>query len=402
MRIYRVGQITGYIRGLFEEDELLQDLWLEGEISNWRPYPSGHIYFTLKDEAAAINAVLWRPYAQALDFKPCDGDAVLAHGYISIYEVRGSYQLYVDELCRAGAGVQALELERLKKKLAAEGLFDAARKRPLPPYPRRLGVVTSPAGAAWRDICRVLSRRYPLVEVLLAPTAVQGEEAPEQIVSALRLLGRYGDVDLIIVARGGGSAEDLWAFNDERVARAIAAAPVPVVTGVGHEIDWTVADLVADVRAPTPSAAAAMAVPDREEMLLQVRQRQAALLAAVQTAIAQAGQALRREARSLQRAVPMTLVHQRRQRLDEQQQRLLMAMEHGLALRHARLQGLMGRLSPLNPYQTLQRGYALVTRQRDGRVVRSVRQAPPGEPLHVRVGDGQFPATVTGAKRRGN
>ncbi|MGQ9681730.1 MAG: exodeoxyribonuclease VII large subunit [Anaerolineae bacterium] len=400
MRIYRIGQITGYIKGLMEEDDLLQDLWLEGEISNWRPYPSGHIYFSLKDEAAAINAVLWRPYAAALAFRPRDGDSVLAHGYISVYEARGTYQLYVDELRPAGAGLQALELERLKKQLAAEGLFEAARKRPLPPYPRRLGVVTSPAGAAWRDICRVLSRRYPLVEVRLAPTAVQGAEAPEQIIAALRLLGERGAVDAVILARGGGSAEDLWAFNDEGVARAIAASPVPVIVGVGHEIDWTLADLVADVRAPTPSAAAEVAVPDRSELLALVAQRRAALVAALNTRFAQARQQWAREREALRRASPQGLINNGRQRLDGLHDRLLMAAQHGLALRLAHLQAAQARLMSLSPLATLERGYALVSRQEDGRIVRSVQQAKPGVALRVRVADGEFPARAEEAFHR--
>ena len=392
MRIYRIGQITGYIKGLMEEDDLLQDLWLEGEISNWRPYPSGHIYFSLKDESAAINAVLWRPYAAALAFRPRDGDGVLAHGYISVYEARGVYQLYVDELRRAGEGLQALELERLKKQLAAEGLFEAARKRPLPSYPRRLGVVTSPAGAAWRDICRVLARRYPLVEVRLAPAAVQGAEAPEQIVNALRLLAQHGEADAIIIARGGGSAEDLWAFNDEGVARAIAASPVPVIAGVGHEIDWTVADLVADVRAPTPSAAAEIAVPDRSELLALVDQRRASLVAALNTRFAQARLEWGREREALRRASPQGLINSGRQRLDGLQHRMQMAVRHALALRRAHLQAAHARLTSLSPLATLERGYALVSRQEDGRVVRSVRQATPGAALRVRVADGEFPA----------
>ena len=392
MHIYRVGQITSYIKGLFEADDLLQDLWLEGEVSNWRAYPSGHVYFTLKDAEAAINCVIWRTYVAGLEFRPSDGDGVLAHGYISVYEGRGTYQFYVDHLQKAGAGLWALEFERLKQKLLAEGLFDAARKRPLPRFPRRLGVVTSPAGAAWRDICRVLSRRYPLVEVVLAPTAVQGDDAPPQIVSALQSLAQYGQVDAIIVARGGGSAEDLWAFNDERVARAIAASPVPVITGVGHETDVTIADLVADLRAPTPSAAAEVAVPDGEELRESLAQAVATLEAAIGATLANARARLERERAALQRASPLNWVNRERQRLDEQVRALCLAMENGLALRRAHLQGLERQLAPLSPQATLERGYALVHEAPSRRVVRSVRQAPPGQALIIRVADGQFPA----------
>jgi exodeoxyribonuclease VII large subunit len=401
MHIYRIGQITHYIKSLFELDEQLQDVWLEGEISNWRSYPSGHIYFTLKDEDAALNCVLWRSQAAALDFKPRDGDGVLAHGYISVYEARGAYQLYVDELHKAGAGVWALEFERLKKKLDGEGLFDSARKRSLPPFPRRLGVVTSPAGAAWRDICRVLGRRYPLAQVLLAPTAVQGSEAPAQIVAALQLLARHGEVDLIIVARGGGSIEDLWAFNDEQVARAIAASPVPVITGVGHEIDVTIADLVADVRAPTPSAAAEMAVPDGEELQQAIAQHRAALQSDIRQILTQAQQGLAREKAALRRGSPLNVLGRERQRLDELVQAMQRALKQDITLRRAHLRGVQGRLEPLSPLQTLERGYALVLQRRDRAVVRSVRQAPAGQALTIRVADGEFPAQAEEGARGG-
>jgi exodeoxyribonuclease VII large subunit len=392
MQIYRVGQITRYVKSLFETDDLLQDLWLEGEISNWRAYPSGHVYFTLKDGEAAISCVIWRSYVVSLSFTPCDGDAVLAHGYISVYEARGAYQFYVDELEKAGAGLWALEFERLKKKLQAEGLFDPARKRVLPRFPQRLGVVTSPVGAAWRDICRVLSRRYPLVEVLLAPAAVQGPEAPPQVVAALELLAGRGDVDLIIVARGGGSVEDLWAFNDERVARAIASAPRPVVTGIGHEIDLTIADLVADVRAPTPSAAAEVAVPDRQELAEALAQQMETLEAAARGLLELARLNLQHQMVALQRASPRNLVNRRRQAVDELVRGLQVALRHELDLRRAHLRGLEGRLRPLSPLGTLERGYALVRHRESREIVRSVRQAPAGQALNVQVADGHFPA----------
>ncbi len=392
MRIYRVGQITAYIKELLDSDELLRDLWLEGEISNWRAYPSGHVYFTLKDGEAAINCVIWRAHAARLGFRPRDGDAVLAHGYVSMYEARGTCQLYVDELQKAGAGALALELERLKKKLEAEGLFDPSRKRPLPRFPRRLGVVTSPAGAAWRDICRVLSRRYPLAEVVLAPSAVQGAEAPAQLIAALQLLAQRGDVDVILIARGGGSIEDLWAFNDEQLARAIAACPKPVITGVGHEIDFTIADFVADVRAPTPSAAAEIAVPDCEELRESVDQLTEALLGSTRHLLDRAWRDLHHAEEALRRASPQGMLNRSRQRLDELERAMALALRNSLALRRAHLEGLEGRLGQLSPQATLERGYALVAQHRTGVIVRSVRQAPPGERLRVRVADGEFAA----------
>ena len=234
MQIYRVSQITSYIKELFDSDYALQDLWLEGEVSNYSRAASGHVYFTLKDEEAQIRCVMWRSQVAHWAYLPQNGEAIIAHGRISIYEAGGLYQLYVDNIQPAGAGLLYLQFEALRERLAAEGLFDAERKRPLPTFPRRLGVVTSPTAAALRDIVNVLRRRYALVEVVLSPTLVQGDEAPSQIVAAIQALNEHVDVDAIIVARGGGSLEDLWAFNDERVARAIYASRAPVVTGVGH------------------------------------------------------------------------------------------------------------------------------------------------------------------------
>jgi len=253
MQVRTVSQITAYIKELFEADDSLQDLWIEGEVSNCSRPPSGHIYFTLKDPGAEIACVLWRSQAAALEHLPVEGQAVMVHGRASVYEAKGRYQLYVDWLQPVGEGALFLRLQQLKDKLEREGLFAPERKRPLPPFPRQIGVVTSPVGAAIRDILHVLQRRFPLAEVILAPSQVQGEEAPPQIVAALEMLNAHTDVDVIIVARGGGSLEELWAFNDERVARAIFASRVPVVSGVGHETDYTLSDLVADLRAPTPS-----------------------------------------------------------------------------------------------------------------------------------------------------
>jgi exodeoxyribonuclease VII large subunit len=250
---------------------VLQDLWLEGEVSNWKHAPSGHIYFTLKDEAASIRCAMWRSNIQRAAYLPAgDGEAVLAHGYVSVYEPQGVYQFYVDDVQPVGLGSLYARFEQLKARLQAEGLFDADRKRSLPHFPRRIGVVTSPSGAVLRDILNVLRRRYPLAEVIVAPTLVQGPEAPAQIVRALERVGQVPGVDVIILARGGGSLEDLWAFNDEAVARAIVAAPVPVVSGVGHETDFTIADFAADLRAPTSSAAAELVTPDRAALRQQV------------------------------------------------------------------------------------------------------------------------------------
>ncbi len=271
--VYTVSQVTAYIKSLFASDVLLGDVWLSGEVSGFTQASSGHCYFTLKDAAAVLKAVIWRTQAGRLAL-PRSGDQVIVHGYISVYEQGGAYQLYVDHVEPAGVGRLWLEFERLKARLEAEGLFDPAAKRPIPGRPRRLGVVTSPTGAALRDILRTLAARYPLVDVILAPAAVQGDAAPAGIVAALQLLNRWSaeqaPLDAIILARGGGSIEELWAFNDERVARAIVASAVPVITGVGHETDFTIADFAANLRAPTPTGAAAVATPDARQLAAAV------------------------------------------------------------------------------------------------------------------------------------
>ena len=267
--VYSVSQVSAYIKSLFVSDMLLADVWLSGEVSGFTQASSGHCYFTLKDAGAILKSVIWRTQAKGMVL-PRNGDAVIVHGAISVYEQGGAYQLYVDHLEPAGVGQLWLEFERLKARLEAEGLFDEARKRPIPARPVRLGVVTSPTAAALRDILRTLSRRYGLVDVILASTPVQGDQAPPAIVAALALLNRWSaerePLDAIILARGGGSIEELWAFNDEHVARAIAASAVPVITGVGHETDFTIADFVADLRAPTPTGAATLATPDGREL----------------------------------------------------------------------------------------------------------------------------------------
>ncbi|HRJ45551.1 MAG TPA: exodeoxyribonuclease VII large subunit, partial [Caldilineaceae bacterium] len=280
MNTITISAVTTHIVNLFEGDELLRDVWLLGEVSNWKKAASGHIYFSLKDAGASLSGVMWKGNAFRHTWLPREGDQVMAHGYVGVYPERGSYQFYADEIRPAGRGQLYAQFEALKEKLAGEGLFDAERKRPIPSTPRRLGVVTSAGAAALRDVLRVLSQRWPLVEVILFPTLVQGNDAPGQIVAALEAANRFGNggslfdgdpVDTILLVRGGGSIEDLWAFNDEKVARAVAASRAPVIAGVGHETDFTIVDFVAVLRAPTPSAAAAAAVPDRWELIEQLR-----------------------------------------------------------------------------------------------------------------------------------
>jgi exodeoxyribonuclease VII large subunit len=392
---FTVSQLTGHVRRLFEANATLQDVWVEGEVSSFSRASSGHCYFTLKDAGAEIRCVMWRDVARAQHRLPQHGEQILAHGAVSVYEARGSYQLYVDLVRPAGVGDLHRQFELLKARLEAEGLFDAARKRPLPAWPRRIGLVTSPTAAALRDILNVLGRRYPLVQVLLAPALVQGNEAPPQIVTAIEALSARDDVDLVIVARGGGSLEDLWAFNDERVARAIAVCRHPVISGVGHETDFSIADLSADVRAPTPSAAAELAVPDRDELRAVVVGLATRLAETMLGQVAERQVALLGHWRALRHLSPQTRLRNARQRVDDLLVTAAAQIRYDLELRHERLAGLAARLESLSPLATLARGYAIVRQAETGIVVSSMAQVSPGERLSVRVSDGTFEADVT-------
>lgn len=392
--IWTVSELTHYIKDLLEFEPALQDVRLRGEISNLTRASSGHLYFTLKDAEASISCVMWRAAADRLTWRPEQGVAALARGRISVYPPRGNYQLYVDVLHPAGWGDLHLRFEQLRDRLKAEGLFDAERKQPLPSFPRVLGVVTSPQAAALRDVLNVLSRRYPLAQVLLAPTLVQGDQAPPQIVAALQALDTRDDVDLILLVRGGGSLEELWAFNDERVARAIAACRHPVLSGVGHETDFTIADFVADLRAPTPSAAAELAVPDQAELRQQIGGWVDRLAGNLESRLSQMRQALDGQQRTLQRLSPQARVNTLRQQVDDLTRRASRALAHRLDLRRSGLAGLEARLAALNPLATLERGYAIVHRTETGELVRSVAQVGRGDVLSIRVQDGEFGAVV--------
>jgi len=391
---WTVSQLTQYIKELLEFDDLLQDVWLRGEVSNFTRATSGHLYFTLKDSEAALSCVMWRSAAARLTWQPEQGAAVLAHGRISLYAARGNYQLYVDELHPAGLGDLHARFEQLRERLRAEGLFDPERKRPLPPFPRVAGLVTSPQAAALRDVLNVLQRRYPLVRVLLAPTLVQGDQAPPQIVAALQTLDARDDVDLILLVRGGGSLEELWAFNDERVARAIAACRHPVVTGVGHETDFTIADFVTDLRAPTPSAAAELAVPDQAEIRQWIAEQIDRLAGSIDHRLDEARQALAQTQTLLRRFSPRARMDAQRQYVDDLSQRASRAVSHRLALNRAALTGLEARLTALSPSATLERGYAIVRREDTGLVVCRVDQVRAGDALIIRVRDGEFGAVT--------
>ena len=393
MRIVGVSELTGYLKSLLEEDYSLQDTWVRGEITNYSQSGAGHRYFSLKDEYASLRCVLFRGHSFGAPTLR-NGMAVLIHGHMSLYEARGDLQFYVDSVEDAGIGELHLRFEALKARLEAEGLFEAERKRALPRAPSVIGVVTSPSAAALRDIARTLRLRCPLSRVLLAPTLVQGDGAAEQVAAAIALLNAHAQAEVIILARGGGSLEELWAFNEEIVARAIVASAIPVVTGVGHETDFTIADFVADLRASTPTAAATAVVPDlrtwREELAQQQERADQAMSVYLYTQ--QGALGIRRHA--LDRASPRGRILQARQRVDEARERAQRGMRSLLDVRRERLRGQAGRLHALSPLLTLSRGFALVRRAEDETLVTRVAQVAPGDPLVVRVSDGTFGAVV--------
>ena len=420
-------------------EETFPSIWVEGEISNLRRYPSGHTYFTLKDEGAQIAAVLFRGASQSLPFRPEDGLKVLARGRISLYEARGTFQIIVDALEPAGLGALQLAFEQLKARLLAEGLFDAARKRSLPLLPRRIGIVASPASAALRDVLKVLSRRFANLEVVLAPSRVQGEGASLEIVEAIRLLNRLGGVDVLILARGGGSLEDLWPFNEERVARAIAASGVPVVSAVGHEVDVTIADLVADLRAPTPSAAAEMVVRSKEEMVERIASLRSRLVAAMRLLVAAAGDALEEAGSARARQAVRDRLDDLTGRLGTHVQRTTTEARHRLAilrermtpgrlaarllLRRSAADGLerrlqsasaarqqrardqcaayAERLQALSPLAVLGRGYAICRLQDTGAILKDSAAVRAGDAVSVLLHRGSLGCAVTEVRAHG-
>jgi len=394
-RVWRVSDLNRRVRGLLDADAALADVWVEGEVSGPSFPPSGHCFFTLKDAHSQIRAVLFREELERATVRPQHGAQLVCHGRVRAYEPQGVYQLYVESVTPVGAGDLHAQYEALRAKLAAEGLFEESRKRPLPRWPRRIGVVTSPVGAVWDDICTVLRRRYPLVEVVLSPTAVQGGVSAPAIVRALRRLYAVDGLDLVILARGGGSIEDLWGFNAEEVVRTVAASPVPVVVGVGHESDITLADFAADRRAPTPSAAAEIAVPDGTQLptiLARLRERSATATAARLEA---ARRAVRGEGRALTGLRPD--LGTARQRAAELLDRAHRALGVDLERRRLAAAGLRDALRALGPAATLDRGYA-VARRPDGMILRDPTDVEEGDGLEVIVARGAVDARVTGVR----
>ena len=385
---FTVSKLTFLIRKLLEENETLQDVWVQGEISNLSRPASGHVYFTLKDANASLKCVMWKTSAARLKLSLRDGMEVEVHGKIGIYEPQGQYQLYADQIHPVGEGALYQEFMRLKAQLEAEGLFDPERKRPIPELPRKIGIVTSATGAALRDMLNTLRRRLPLVEVLLAPSPVQGSEAPPALVKAIQSLSLQSP-DVIILARGGGSIEDLWTFNDERVVRAVAASQVPIISGVGHETDFTLCDFAADLRAPTPTAAAELATPITIQDLaatitnyqLQITSHTIDIISAKQSQLSSITSQLRY-------LTPSRRIQSESQRVDELSRRASSAAFNRIILERKHIEGTHKRLEALSPLAVLARGYAVVTRKDDGSVVSHVAQA--SSEMKVRVSDGEF------------
>lgn len=393
MEILTVSSAAAYLKELIETDQLLSDLWLRGEVSNCSDSQAGHIYFTLKDSHAQIRCALFRNNALRQTHKPRNGNSIIVHGYISLYETSGQLQFYVDLVQPDGVGKLAAEFALLKQRLEEEGLFNPDRKRPLPPAPKVIGVVTSPTAAAYQDILNVLRRRYPLAHLILSPTLVQGDTAPPQIVTALERLNRRDDVEVIILARGGGSLEELWAFNDERVARAVFSSRIPVVTGVGHETDFTIVDYVSDLRAPTPSAAAELVSPNLEELRYSLTALKDLLYSTVQSQIDANRAELTQIQRQMRVASPLAKLPTYRQNVDDLLNRTNRAFKNKLMLQRLQVQSIESRMKVMNPRQILARGYAILTKP-DGMVITSIAEVAKGDQIQAELSNGTITAEV--------
>lgn len=399
-QVLSITQINEYIRSRMDADPLLGSVAVRGEISNYKMYPSGHHYFTLKDEGGALKCVMFKTNAQRLRFRPENGMKVIAMGKISVFARDGAYQLYCSAMALDGIGDLYAAFEQLKSKLAAEGLFDPAHKKPLPKYPGVIGIVTSSAGATVHDMLRILRKRYPLSRVRLFPVRVQGVEAPPEIVGAIRYANRYKLADMLIVGRGGGSIEDLWAFNDERVARAIFDSEIPVISAVGHEPDVTISDYVADLRAATPSNAAELGVPDQEALRQVLDGYSASMATSLSRQIKAGRQQLRTLADSPALRSPTGYLEQRRQNVLLLKNRLVSAQIHGVERKRRHFVEQTSKLDAMSPLKVLSRGYAMAQTQ-EGTVLRSVKQVNAGDEIGIRVGDGSLSATVTDIKENG-
>lgn len=391
MKTYSVSQLTRDIKSVLEQS--FPRLWVEGEISNYKRHSSGHIYFTLKDESAQISCAMWKFRAAQLAFLPQDGIKVLVEGDVQVYERSGNYQLIIQQIQPAGVGALQMAFEQLKRRLLAEGLFDDAHKKTLPPFPGSVGVITSPTGAAIRDIVSVIQRRSPATKIMMLPVRVQGAGAAEEIAAAIGTFNKYQNVDVLIVGRGGGSLEDLWAFNEEIVARAIFDSTVPVISAVGHEVDFSIADFVADHRAPTPSAAAEIAVRDWREIQGQLNYFHEKMGSLLHKRLDNLRDQLTNWQNSYAFRRPLDLVFQHRQRLDELQRSLTNNVNHAIQMRQVNLKHIQTQLNSLNPDAILKRGYSIATR--NGKILTDASQLANGDSVHIRLASGGFDSTVT-------
>ena len=394
-QILSVGQINDYIKNRLDNDPGLRNIAIRGELSNYKVYPSGHHYFTIKDGTGSMKCVMFKSAAMRLRFRPESGMQVIAMGSVTVYVRDGVYQLYCTGMVMDGIGDLYAAFEQLKSKLAAQGLFDPAHKKPLPKLPGTIGIVTSSAGAAVHDMLRILRKRYPLTSVKLLPVRVQGVEAPAEIAGAIAYANQHKLADLLIVGRGGGSIEDLWAFNDEMVARAIYDSRIPVISAVGHEPDVTISDFVADLRAATPSNAAELAVPDQDALRQTLDEMHSAMAVAMQTKIDRAGERLANLAGRPVLKSPLASFESRRKALELLEKRLIAAQSGNVAKTKQRFVAQVSKLDAMSPLKVLTRGYAMVARE-DGTIVRSVRDVKPKEPIAVRVSDGTIVASVIG------
>ena len=393
MTVITVSQLNRYVKSMLESDPRLSTVYISGEISNFTNHRTGHMYFSVKDAGATVRVVMFKAHAARLRFEPRDGMKVLLHGRVSAYVPGGQYQFYADCMEADGLGSLYLAFEQCKARLEAEGLFDPARKKPIPKLPRRVGIITSPTGAAIRDIINVTGRRYPQGELLIFPSLVQGEQAPAYLAGGIRYFRRARNVDVIIIGRGGGSIEDLWAFNDERLAREIADCEIPVISAVGHETDFTICDFVADLRAPTPSAAAELVFPDRVALKAELDARLARIGALTLSGV----QARRRQQQTLSasraKRTPAKVLAEKQMRVDELWVRLQNAGGQMLARKKQTLGASVGKLEALSPLAVLQRGYA-VAADGAGEVATSASAFEVGQPITVRFSDGAVNATV--------
>jgi len=399
-QVLSITQVNEYIRTMMDRDGLLSGIAVRGEISNYKMYPSGHHYFTLKDEAASLKCVIFKGNAARLRFRPDNGMQVIAMGRITVYPRDGAYQLYCTAMAMDGVGDLYAAFEQLKAKLSAQGLFDPAHKKPIPKYPGTIGIITSSAGAAVHDMLRILRRRYPLTRICLLPVRVQGAEAPEEIAAAIRYANYHRLADVLIVGRGGGSIEDLWAFNDERVAYAIYDSAIPVISAVGHEPDVTISDFVADLRAATPSNAAELAVPDQEALRQTLDSMSAAMATALMRQLSASRKQLTMLASSHCLQSPLGYLVQRRESLNTMKDRMIAVQVKYLGIKKQRFVALTAKLDAMSPLKVLTRGYAMA-QTADGAALRSVKQIKTGDLVSVSLSDGKLSALVSEVKENG-